>query len=194
MRVDLGGIAKGYAVDQCVEAMQKHGALGGLVDLGGNIRCFGQPPQGQQHWRIGLQDPRVAPDEFAGPGPLLVLNLMNQSVATSGDYRRFVNVQGQRQSHVIDTTTGKGADKLASDTIIAVDATTADALSTAVNVLGQEKGLALIERLPSVEAILIPAGTEISLVYSDGARTYLAPGPEINEPENGKQDSARVRQ
>ncbi len=175
MRVDLGGIGKGYAVDKAVEAMRKRGAIGGLVDLGGNIRCFGRPPQGQETWRIGLQDPNVAPDEFGPSKPLLILALTKESVATSGDYRRFVKVQGQKQSHIIDTHTGQGANKLISDTIIAVDATTADALSTAVNVLGPEAGLALIERLPDAEAILIPAGEKISLVYSRGAKAYLVP-------------------
>jgi len=175
MRVDLGGIGKGYAVDKAVEAMQKHGALGGMVDLGGNIRCFGRPPQGQERWRIGLQDPNVAPDEFGGTQPLLVLALTDESVATSGDYRRFVKVQGEKQSHIIDTTTGKGANKLASDTIIAPDATTADALSTAVNVLGPQAGLALVERLPATEAILIPAGEDAQPIFSRGAKAYLRP-------------------
>jgi len=181
MRIDLGGIGKGYAVDKAVEAMQKQGAMGGMVDLGGNIRCFGRPPQGQTRWRIGLQDPNVAPDALGPVKPLLVLALTNESVATSGDYRRFVMVQGQKQSHVIDTTTGKGANKLVSDTIIAADATTADALSTVVNVLGLEKGLALIERLPSTAAILIPAEQGASLVYSSGARAYIATTPEAPE-------------
>ena len=175
MRVDLGGIAKGYAVDQCVEAMKKRGAIGGMVDLGGNIRCFGRPPQGQEEWRIGLQDPNVAPDEFSASKPLLILALTQESVATSGDYRRFVKVQGQKQSHIIDTHTGKGANKLVSDTIIATDATTADALSTAVNVLGPEAGLALIERVPLSEAILIPAGKDARPIFSSGAKGYLVP-------------------
>jgi thiamine biosynthesis lipoprotein len=176
MRVDLGGIGKGYAVDKAVEAMQKRGAVGGLVDLGGNIRCFGQPPQGQRTWRVGLQDPTVAPDEFNGSKPLLVLALKDGSVATSGDYRRFVRIQGQKESHIIDTQTGRGAAKLVSDTILAPDATTCDALSTAVNVLGPEKGLALIERLPNVEAILIPAGPDARPVFSSAAKAYLSPG------------------
>lgn len=174
MRIDLGGIGKGYAVDRAVEAMQKQGAVGGMIDLGGNIRCFGRPPQGQTHWRIGLQDPNVAPDALDPSKPLLILALTSESVATSGDYRRFVKVQGQKQSHIIDTATGKGANKLVSDTIIAADATTADALSTVVNVLGREKGLALIERLPSTAAILIPAEQGGSLVYSSGAKAYIA--------------------
>lgn len=174
MRIDLGGIAKGYAVDKAVEAMKKQGALGGMVDLGGNIRCFGLAPRGQQKWRIGLQDPNVAADDLDGSRYLLVLELGNESVATSGDYRRFSVVKGEKESHVLDTHSGKGARKLVSDTIIAPDATTADALSTAVNVLGAEAGMALIERLASVEAILIPADGHNTLVYSSGARAYVS--------------------
>jgi thiamine biosynthesis lipoprotein len=174
MRVDLGGIAKGYAVDKSVEAMKQRGALGGLVDLGGNIRCFGRPPRGQQDWRIGLQDPNVSPGDLNAK-PLLVLAITDQSVATSGSYRRFATVGGARQSHIIDASTGRSAARLASDTIIAADATAADALSTAVNVLGPDAGLALIERLPGVEAILIPSGEHPPILYSSGARAYISP-------------------
>jgi len=177
MRIDLGGIAKGYAVDKAVEAMIKRGALGGMVDLGGNIRCFGRAPRGQQKWRIGVQDPNVAPDELGGSKYLLVLELEDASVATSGDYRRFTVVQGQRQSHILDTRSGQGAARLVSVTILAPDATSADALSTAVSVLGPEAGLALIDRLPSIETILIPAGETTSLMYSHGARAYIGSAP-----------------
>lgn len=172
MRIDLGGIGKGYAVDKSVEAMKKRGAFGGMVDLGGNIRCFGQPPRGQEHWRVGLQDPNVAPEDMDASRILLVLALTDQSVATSGDYRRFTQVHGERHSHIIDTTSGTGANKLISDTIIAPDATTADALSTAVNVLGPERGLALIERIPDVEAILIPTDKAAQPIFSTGAEAY----------------------
>jgi thiamine biosynthesis lipoprotein len=173
MRVDLGGIGKGYAVDKSVEAMKELGAVGGMVDLGGNIRCFGQPPRGQECWRVGLQDPNVSPDDVDTSKILLVLAITNESVATSGDYRRFVKVHGEKQSHILDTRTGKGANRLVSDTIIAPDATTADALSTAVNVLGPDEGLALIERIPGVEAILIPPGKSARPIFSTGARAYI---------------------
>ena len=173
MRIDLGGIAKGYAVDKCVRAMIKRGALGGMIDLGGNIRCFGQPPRGREYWRVGVQDPNVAPDDLAGPEPLMVLTITDESVATSGDYRRFVNVHGEKQSHILDTHTGRGAAKLASVTIIAPDATSADALSTAVSVLGQEKGLDLIETLPNTEAILIPATPNAQPIFTTGAAAYF---------------------
>jgi len=173
MRVDLGGIGKGYAVDKSVEAIEERGALGAMVDLGGNIRCFGRPPRGQESWRVGLQDPNVSPDDMDASKILLVLAVTDEGIATSGDYRRFTKVHGEKQSHILDTRTGKGADKLVSDTIIAPDATAADALSTAVNVLGPERGLALIERLPGVEAILIPPGNPAHPIFSTGARAYV---------------------
>jgi thiamine biosynthesis lipoprotein len=173
MRIDLGGIAKGYAVDKAVEAMKKKGALGGMVDLGGNIRCFGRAPRGQEKWRIGIQDPNVTPGELGGSKYLLILELGDASVATSGDYRRFTVVQGHKQSHILDTRTGQGVAKVASDTIIAPDATAADALSTAVNVLGAEAGLALVDRLPSIEAIIIPADGTARALHSRGAGVYI---------------------
>jgi FAD:protein FMN transferase len=173
MRVDVGAIGKGYAADQSVAVMKKHGALGGMAALAGDIRCFGRPPRGQESWRIGLQDPNVAANDLRPSKPLLVLALTDQGVSTSGDYRRFVKVQGRRHSHIVNPHTGESVGSLVSDTIIAPDATTSDALSTAVNVLGAEKGLALVERLPSIAAILIPADGKVTLLYSSGAKAYV---------------------
>lgn len=173
MRIDLGGIAKGYAIDKSVEAMRHRGAVGGMVDIGGDVRCFGQPPRGQKTWLIGLQDPNVAPDDLGGPEPLLVLKIADAAVATSGGYRRFTDIDGRRESHIMDTQTGHGANQLASVTVIASDAITADALATAVGVLGLEEGMALIERLPNVEAILISSGPDAKPVFSSGAAKYV---------------------
>ncbi len=173
MRIDLGGIAKGYAIDRSVDAMKQQGALGGMVDIGGDVRCFGQPPRGQKTWLIGLQDPDVAPDDLSSGKPLLVLKVADGAVTTSGGYRRFTESGGQRESHIMDAHTGHGASQLASVTIIAPDATTADALATAVSVLGREKGMALIEELPDTEAILIPSGQDSEPVFSTGAAAYV---------------------
>ena len=173
MKIDLGGIAKGFAIDKAVEAMKAAGAIGGMIDIGGDIRCFGRPPKGQQSWRVGLQDPNVAPDDMTAGKPLFVLKVMDRAVTTSGDYRRFATVKGRRQSHIMDTRSGRGADALASVTIIAPDATSADALATAVSVLGLDKGLALIEQVPDTEAILILHGENTNLVFSSGARAYV---------------------
>ncbi len=183
MRVDLGGIGKGYAADKAVEAIKERGALGGMVAVAGDIRCFGRPPRGQEQWRIGVQDPNVARDDLGPSKPLLILALKSEGVSTSGDYRRFVRVRGRKQSHIMDPGTGKGANRLVSDTIIAPDATTSDALSTAVNVLGLEKGLALVERIAGTEAILIPAGKEAQPVFSRGAQAYVLPSPEATRPD-----------
>jgi len=167
MRLDLGGIGKGYAVDKAVEVMRHKGATAGMVDSGGNIRCFGKPIDNDV-WLVGIQDPNLENSE-----PLLVLKLNDMSVATSGDYRRFVTVGGKKVSHIIDTNTGKGSGKLASDTIIAKTAVDADALSTTVNVLGADKGLDLIESLPGTECILITAVPDYRILKSIGADTYL---------------------
>jgi len=181
MRLDLGAIAKGYAVDKAVEAMQRCGAAGGMVDAGGNIRCFGRHAN-RKIWLIGLQDPNTAnnnvgllhPEGSVETGHVsVVLKLEDMAVATSGDYRRFVVAGGKKVSHIIDTSTATGANKLSSDTIIAAKAVDADALSTAVNVLGVEKGLALIESLNGVEAILITAGPDYRVVKSRGIDLYL---------------------
>jgi len=173
MKIDLGGIAKGYAVDKSVEAMKKCGVLGGVVDIGGNIRCFGKPPAGKKTWLIGVQDPNAVTEDFNRGKPLMVLEMTNEAVATSGHYRRFVTVQGRRQSHIIDPHTGSGSDKLVSVTIIAPDAMTADALSTAVSVMGAEKGFRLVEGLESTEAILVTGHPEQKIVKTSGAQKYI---------------------
>ncbi|MBN2020213.1 MAG: FAD:protein FMN transferase [Sedimentisphaerales bacterium] len=167
MRLDLGGIAKGYSVDNAVEIMRQKGAIAGMVDAGGNIYCFGKPLD-KAVWLVGVQDPNLENSE-----PLMVLKLQDYAVATSGDYRRFVTIAGRKVSHIIDTMTATGANKLAGDTIIAKTAMEADAISTAVNVLGPEKGLALIESFADVECILITAGPEYRVVKSSGANSYI---------------------
>jgi len=173
MKVDLGGIAKGYAIDKAVEAMQNCGAAGGMVDIGGDIRCFGIGPKGRENWRIGLEDPKKA-DEGIGTGELLaVLKLTNIAVATSGDYRRFALIEGKKYSHIIDTKTGSGSNELSSVTIFAKSAADADALATAVSVMGPEKGLALIETIPETEAILIPSPPNSERIQTSGAEKYI---------------------
>jgi len=173
MKVDLGGIAKGYAIDKAVEAMQKAGAAGGMVDIGGDIRCFGLPSAGQNRWRIGLQDPDKAKDGFDAGTPLLVLHLTDAAVATSGGYRRFTQIQGGKYSHIIDRQTGAGTEGLSSVTIISQNAIDADALATAVDVMGAEEGLALIEEIPETEAILITSAPKYELIKTTGAEKYI---------------------
>ena len=172
MRLDLGGIAKGYAIDKAVEAMQTSGAIGGMVDIGGDIRCFGAPLKGRNHWVIGVQNPNLD-DDIAELNLVLKLKLANGASATSGDYQQFVLIEGRRYSHIIDRKTGASAQGLSSVTIIADNATDADALATAVSVMGTEKGLALIEKLPATEAIFITSQPEYEIIKTTGAEKYI---------------------
>ena len=173
MLLDLGGIAKGYAIDKAIEAARRCGAVGTMVDIGGDVRCFGLPPKGRDHWLIGLQDPNSAIEGMEGGGLRLVLTVTNEAVATSGDYQQFVIIEGKRYSHIMNRRTGKSAESLSSVTIIADNATDADALATAVSVMGAEKGLALIEKLPNTEAILIGPGPKYEITKTPGAEKYI---------------------
>lgn len=173
MRLDLGAIAKGYAIDKAVEAAQSGGALGGMVDIGGDIRCFGSPPEGREHWLIAVQDPNAITAAATGGGLLMKLKITDAAVATSGDYQQFVMIEGKRHSHIMDRKTGTSAKGLASVTIIADNATDADALATSVSVMGAAKGLALIEKLPGTEAILITSGPKYEVTKTSGAEKYI---------------------
>jgi len=171
MRLDLGGIAKGYGIDKAIEAMQKAGALGAMVDIGGDVRCFGVPTKGKDRWLVGLQDPNL-PADTPGLDLVLTLRIAEGAIATSGDYQQFVIIDGKQYSHIINRQTGTSSEGLSSVTIIADNATDADALATAVSVMGAEFGLALIEKLPDTEAILIPSGQK-EFITSSGANKYL---------------------
>jgi thiamine biosynthesis lipoprotein len=181
MRLDLGAIAKGYAVDKAVEAMQAGGALGGMVDIGGDIRCFGAPPRGKEKWRVGLRDSRAVKQGEQSSGLLMVLEVTDAAVVTSGDYERFVEVGGERYSPIINPTSGKGKGELSSVTIIGKNTTSAwgrltadvDAIATAVSVMGVEEGLALIEATPDTEAILVTSAPEYRIIKSAGADKFI---------------------
>jgi len=173
MRLDLGAIAKGYAVDKATEAARRCGALGAMVDIGGNIRCFGAPPKGRDHWLIGVQDPNSAVEGVVGGGLLFTLKISNAAMATSGDYQQFALIKGKRYSHILDPHTGGSAEGLSSVTIITNNATDADALSTAVTVMGPQKGLALIEKLPGTEAILISSVPKYEITKTSGVDQYM---------------------
>jgi len=173
MRLDLGGIAKGYAIDKAVEAARGRGALGGMVDIGGDIRCFGTPPEGRKNWLIAVQDPGATIAGTAGAGLLMTLKVTDVAVTTSGDYQQYVMVEGKRQSHIMNRQTGKSAEGLSSVTIIADNATDADALATSVSVMGAEAGLALIEKRPGTEAILITSGPKYEVTKTNGAAKHI---------------------
>lgn len=147
--VDLGGIAKGYAIDLATNALKKAGCEGGLVDIGGDICCFGHKKDGSE-WIIGVRDPF---DPHSGK-MLATLKLTDAGVCTSGNYERAELIQGKRYNHIVDPRTCQPADACPSVTVIAPSATQADAWATALSVLGPD-GLTLLPKDGSIHAMLV---------------------------------------
>jgi len=148
MVLGLGGIAKGWALDRSVLALLDAGVSHFSLSAGGQVVVGGL--KGDRPWRVGIRDPRGKPDDY-----FAIVEASNVSVSTSGDYERFFVEEGVRYHHILDPRTGMPARGLRSVTVITPDATLADALSTALMVMGVEAGLALVERLPEVEAVLV---------------------------------------
>ncbi len=165
MVLDLGGIAKGYAADEAARVLVEHGVEHALVDFGGDIRAVGRRPDGER-WRIGIQDP-ADPSRGVFVG---VLSLEQPSVVTSGDYERFLEIEDESFHHIIDPDTGFPAQAgLRSVTIETGNTMLADIHSTAVFVLGLERGLSYIEAQNGVEAILVTDDDEVHI--TDGLRS-----------------------
>ena len=158
VRIDLGGIAKGYAVDNAIEILKRCGTEYGLVTAGGDSRILGDKKG--RPWMMGIQHPRNKKQVA------VVLPLSNAAISTSGDYERYFIKDGQRIHHIINPGTGKSADKSWSATVIADDALTSDALSTTLFVLGAKKGLELINKLEGIDAVIID--TSGNMHYSSG--------------------------
>ncbi|MCR4321002.1 MAG: FAD:protein FMN transferase [Candidatus Brocadiaceae bacterium] len=146
-QIDLGAIGKGYAVDKALEIIRKYGINNGCINLGGNIYVLGTPP-GKNAWKIGVQHPRDG-NEILG-----YLELRNEATATSGDYERFFEFDGKRYSHIINPQTGRPVSGTLATTIVAPAGTAVDALSTIVFVLGHEKGMELIKKIPNADAMI----------------------------------------
>jgi len=155
MSFDLGGIAKGYAVDRAAEAVEKLGIRCGVIDLGGNLRLLQKPPPGQTAYRVGIRNPQKN-------GQLLddVLELCNVSLSTSGDYERFVMLGGIKYGHIMNPLTGKPTQAPGSVTVIAPSAMVADWLSTSVFLGGRD----LAKRAES-------AYSGVSVIITDGVGT-----------------------
>lgn len=156
--IDLGGIAKGYAVDKAIAIVQSFGVKHASITAGGDSRVigdrFGRP------WLIGIKNPRA--DAVA-----ITLPLEDVAVSTSGDYERyFIDDKGERVHHIINPRTGKSTNGINSVTIIGPHGFDTDPLSTTVFVLGEEKGLALINNLPGFDAVIINSSGKVS--YSKG--------------------------
>jgi FAD:protein FMN transferase len=169
MRLDVGGLALGYIADQAVAAARSAGAPSALVDAGGEI-SVGDPPPGEDGWTVAIQSLKN-PEEMTGER----VRLRRACVTSSGDTRRFVEIGGKRYSHIIDPRTGLGLTHRIGATVISPDGMTADALDTAVCVLGPQKGLELVERTPGAAArITTIEGGEVKLYESKGFKKLLA--------------------
>jgi thiamine biosynthesis lipoprotein len=149
LAVDLGGIAKGYAIDRAIAVLAQAGIAQASVNAGGDLRLLGS--RGERPWRIGIRHPRSAEELLA------TLELSGRAVVTSGDYERFFEVDGRRYHHIFDPRGGFPAAACQSVTLVADNAMLADALATAVFVLGPEEGLALLAEFPGVEALIVAA-------------------------------------
>jgi FAD:protein FMN transferase len=169
MRVNLGGIGKGYAVDRCVEILRKSGLRDFMIQAGGDMYVAGK--RDDRPWRLGIRDPRGPADRI-----FAVLDLTDGTFSTSGDYERFFMKDGRRYHHILDLRLGEPAAKSRSVTLVTGRAVIADALAKAVFILGPDQGMALIEGTPGVQGVIVSAKNELSI--SSGLRgrlTVLAP-------------------
>lgn len=149
VRVDLGGIAKGYAVERGVDILRGFGVTSAIVTAGGDSRILGD--RRGKPWVVGVRDPRR-------DGAIVArLPLSDEAISTSGDYERYFETDGVRYHHILKPGTGRSSGEVRSVTILGPDATTTDALSTSVFVMGIQKGMAMIEKLAANEAVIVDA-------------------------------------
>lgn len=164
VRINLGGIAKGYVVERGVDLLRMAGVRNGIVTAGGDSRLLGD--RRGVPWKVGIRDPRVD-GEVA-----MTLPLADEAISTSGDYERYFEENGVRYHHIISPSTGTPASGVHSATVIGPDAVLTDALSTSVFVMGVDEGLRLIATLPDYESIVI----------DDQGRIYYSAG--LQRPES----------
>jgi len=154
VRINLGGIAKGYVVERAAAMLRARGVEHALLNAGGDTRVIGD--RRGQPWIVGIRHPRVS-DEVVTKLPLV-----DEAISTAGDYERFFEENGHRYHHIINPTTGKPTEGILTVTVIGPDGTMTDGLDTAIFVLGVEKGLKLIESYPEYETIIVDAGGKVS--------------------------------
>ena len=166
LSLDFGGIGKGYALDRAVRILRSYGIKRGIVNFGGNIYAM-QPPPGEDGWDVGIRHPRDE-DEV-----LTLLKVEDVAVSTSGDYERYFEVNGRRFSHIIDPRDGLPAESVPSVTVIAKDATDADALSTAFSVMKRDKAIRFIEGLKDVGVMIVREDKGKLSIYKNSSFSKL---------------------
>lgn len=147
VRIDLGGIAKGHAVDNSVHLLKTHGVREAMVSAGGDSRVLGT--KRGRPWIVGVRDPRKEGAMVA------MIPLIDAAISTSGDYERYFDADGVRHHHILNPTTGRSAEGIRSVTIIGPDATTTEGLSKTVFIKGVQAGLRLINTLPGIDAVIV---------------------------------------
>ena len=150
IEIDLGGIAKGYAVDLAYDSIKDLNLEAGVINLGGNIRCLPNPPPGRETYIIGVRDPFDKDDIMSG-----TLRILNESLATSGNYERFVVIDEKRYTHIMNPKTGYPVKDMAAVTIVSPSALWADALSTAVFIKGKEFAEQIYKEFPDINILLV---------------------------------------
>ena len=155
-RMHLGGIGKGYAVDRAVALLRGAGLSDFMVQAGGDLYVAGR--KGDRPWRVGIRDPRGERHTF-----FAAAEITDATFSTSGDYERFFIDNGRRYHHIIDPDLGQPAPGTRSVSVIAPDATTADALSTALFILGADRGAKIVDSLPGVGAAWVDAANQVRL-------------------------------
>ncbi len=171
MRVDVGGIAKGYAADVTALVMRRAGASAGVVAISGDMKTFGRLPDGQR-FVFGIQHPRNETGVTIGQ-----LTLEDAAVSTAGDYQRYFMKNGVRYHHILDPRTLHPSRLVQSVTIVAGTGVLADGLDTGIFVMGPDKGMALIERLPGVEGVIIDADGNVLVSSGLHDRLRITPRP-----------------
>jgi thiamine biosynthesis lipoprotein len=167
MKLDLGGIAKGYALDQELRVLATHGVQRALVSGGGDM-AIGDPPPGKKGWRV-----EIAPIDATNAPPKDFVSLSRVGLATSGDTFQRLEIDGKRYSHIVDPHTGIGLIDHSLVTIIAPDCMTADGLSKSVSVLGPKKAFPLVQQVPGAEVHVVRAPEDrIETEESAGFRRF----------------------
>jgi len=160
VRVDLGGIGKGYAVDRSIDLLKARGIAHAIVTAGGDTRVLGD--RRGRPWNVGIRDPRNRGKVIA------LMPLVDEAISTSGDYERYFVENGVRYHHIINPRTGKSVKGIRSVTIVGPDATTTDGFSTSVFVMGVKEGMKLVKRTKGIEAVIV----------DDRGHSHYSPGLE----------------
>ncbi len=175
-RLDLSGIAKGHAVDRVACVLLAQGVDSFLVEVGGELRSCGHKPDGSA-WRVAIERPAAGQIEHSHGGrqdAFRVVELENRAIATSGDYRNFFNAGGQRHSHSIDPRTGQPVrHELASVSVVADSTMTADALSTALMIMGPDDAMAFAERHDVAAYLILKSGAKLAERVSPAFQSSL---------------------